>query len=202
MLRQKRGFTLIELLVVIAIIAILAAILFPVFAKAREKARTTACLSNLKQLGLGLHMYIQDYDESFPGRCVSSTYPDCTGTNYWYQVIDPYLKSTQLLVCPSRRTAAVGYGYNTYAVADPATILATGSSLAAVKDPSTLLLLADTTTAPTAYRPSDYDWATWSTYYPTIHSDGFNVVHVDGHAKWYRPTTIYNSRSNTPYFTN
>src|SRR5947208_15879514 len=65
---QKRGFTLIELLVVIAIIAILAAILFPVFAQAREKARQTTCLSNMKQLGLGFRMYLQDYDGVFPGR--------------------------------------------------------------------------------------------------------------------------------------
>ena len=63
---SRRGFTLIELLVVIAIIAILAAILFPVFAKAREKARQTSCLSNVKQLGLGLMMYAQDYDEKLP----------------------------------------------------------------------------------------------------------------------------------------
>ncbi len=66
-MQRKSGFTLIELLVVIAIIAILAAILFPVFAQAREQARKTTCLSNLKQLGLGLFMYAQDYDETFPG---------------------------------------------------------------------------------------------------------------------------------------
>jgi len=63
---MRKGFTLIELLVVIAIIAILAAILFPVFARAREKARQTSCLSNVKELGLGLMMYVQDYDECFP----------------------------------------------------------------------------------------------------------------------------------------
>src|SRR5688572_11387890 len=63
---KRRGFTLIELLVVIAIIAILAAILFHVFAQAREAARSTACLSNLKQIGLSVHMYAQDYDEEFP----------------------------------------------------------------------------------------------------------------------------------------
>lgn len=65
-LQSRSGFTLIELLVVIAIIAILAAILFPVFAQAREKARSASCLSNTKQLGLGLVMYVQDYDETFP----------------------------------------------------------------------------------------------------------------------------------------
>ena len=64
--QNKKGFTLIELLVVIAIIAILAAILFPVFAQAREKARQTSCLSNMKQLSLGLNMYVQDYDETWP----------------------------------------------------------------------------------------------------------------------------------------
>src|SRR5438094_8508507 len=67
-MRQTKGFTLIELLVVIAIIAILAAILFPVFAQAREKARQVTCLSNMKQVGLGLQMYVQDYDETLPPR--------------------------------------------------------------------------------------------------------------------------------------
>src|SRR5512132_1341334 len=75
MLQRKCGFTLIELLVVIAIIAILAAILFAVFAKAREKARTISCLSNAKQVGLALNMYLQDYDETFPF-CISCLAPD------------------------------------------------------------------------------------------------------------------------------
>ncbi|NCQ28317.1 MAG: hypothetical protein AUJ96_32235 [Armatimonadetes bacterium CG2_30_66_41] len=98
--KAKRGFTLIELLVVIAIIAILAAILFPVFAKAREKARQTSCLSNTKQLSLGFVMYVQDYDSRFPPQRdwgVSGTY------RHWVDEIYPYVKNTQLYVCPSAK---------------------------------------------------------------------------------------------------
>ena len=104
---MRRGFTLIELLVVIAIIAILAAILFPVFAKAREKARQASCLSNLKQLGLGWLSYAQDYDE----RTTTYRYP----TEYWPHKIQPYVKNTQIFVCPSRESTSwysQSYGIN------------------------------------------------------------------------------------------
>lgn len=90
------GFTLIELLVVIAIIAILAAILFPVFARARENARRSSCQSNLKQIGLGIFQYTQDYDEKLPSRVNFGTQND-----NWREVIQPYIKSTQLFACPS-----------------------------------------------------------------------------------------------------
>ncbi|HEY3330876.1 MAG TPA: DUF1559 domain-containing protein [Capsulimonadaceae bacterium] len=90
------GFTLIELLVVIAIIAILAAILFPVFAQAREKARATACISNLKQIGLGFAQYEQDYDEAVP--CGTRTYGMGGG---WAGQVFPYVKSTGVFLCPS-----------------------------------------------------------------------------------------------------
>jgi prepilin-type N-terminal cleavage/methylation domain-containing protein/prepilin-type processing-associated H-X9-DG protein len=96
---RKRGFTLIELLVVIAIIAILAAILFPVFAKAREKARQTSCLSNLKQMGLGMYQYAQDYDESYP--FVYAGPPNPANRMIWSDLIQPYEKNTQICRCPS-----------------------------------------------------------------------------------------------------
>ena len=95
--RQNAGFTLIELLVVIAIIAILAAILFPVFAQAREKARQTSCLSNLKQLGLSLIMYAQDYD----GTLMQTTYEIPTLKTHWSYVVQPYTKNLGIFVCPS-----------------------------------------------------------------------------------------------------
>ena len=101
----RRGFTLIELLVVIAIIAILAAILFPVFARARENARRASCMSNLKQIGLGIMQYTQDYDEHLPAGFLSyagAVYPDgTTHTESWRVAIFPYVKSVQVFNCPS-----------------------------------------------------------------------------------------------------
>src|SRR5947209_15466555 len=112
----RSGFTLIELLVVIAIIAILAAILFPVFAMAREKARAATCLSNEKQLLLSFHMYAQDYDEKF----VPYAGPDAAGNNAgcsagvaipWTFVLQPYIKSLQVLSCPDNNLG-IAYTYN------------------------------------------------------------------------------------------
>jgi prepilin-type N-terminal cleavage/methylation domain-containing protein/prepilin-type processing-associated H-X9-DG protein len=106
----REGFTLIELLVVIAIIAILAAILFPVFARAREQARKTACLSNMKQIGTALHMYAQDYDETFPLR-----YGDGAAWDFengfqrsWKNMLNVYIKNRQVFQCPSNPTARRG----------------------------------------------------------------------------------------------
>ena len=126
--RTNSGFTLIELLVVIAIIAILAAILFPVFARARENARRSSCQSNLKQIGLGLIQYTQDFDERMPphwngvpGYAVPNG--TVTGEGYWNHYVHPYIKSTQVFNCPSESTTqspaytgqlakGMHYGYN------------------------------------------------------------------------------------------
>jgi len=141
--RQSRGFTLIELLVVIAIISILASILFPVFARARENARRASCMSNLKQIGLGMMMYVQDYDGRFPMAIVGMVdshwadahpiegspycdnmpcgkfYVSSGGGNAkamsWMDLLQPYTKSIQIFVCPSQKSASYsGYGYNMY----------------------------------------------------------------------------------------
>src|SRR5437764_10535785 len=100
--RRTRAFTLIELLVVIASIAILAAILFPVFAQAREKARATSCLSNIKQLGLALMQYVQDYDEMLPHHAGDyADFMSATAGPNWARSVQPYSRNTGIFACPS-----------------------------------------------------------------------------------------------------
>jgi prepilin-type N-terminal cleavage/methylation domain-containing protein/prepilin-type processing-associated H-X9-DG protein len=103
---RRPGFTLIELLVTIAIIAILAAILFPVFARARENARRASCMSNLKQISLGIRMYTQDFDEHVPPIRINDT-PDAQNPYGWADAVQPYVKSTQLFQCPSEEHGAL-----------------------------------------------------------------------------------------------
>src|SRR5207245_1065131 len=107
--RNVRAFTLIELLVVIAIIAILAAILFPVFTQAREKARQTTCLSNLRQVGLGLQMYAQDYDEVLPTSVDTPNFADPKAPTNFLGALIPYIKTKSIFVCPSSIDANTVY---------------------------------------------------------------------------------------------
>jgi len=110
-MKKAHGFTLIELLVVIAIIAILAAILFPVFAQAREKARAISCLSNCKQMGLALYMYTQDYDEELPPAWIGYPTVPFPGVARWMDVAQPYIKNTQIFTCPDSNTKYVPVPY-------------------------------------------------------------------------------------------
>ncbi|MEN6645338.1 MAG: DUF1559 domain-containing protein [Armatimonadia bacterium] len=175
---KRRGFTLIELLVVIAIIAILAAILFPVFAKAREKARQSSCLSNVKQIGLGLLSYAQDYDEMLP----SFTY----GNIRWDSLIQAYVKNTQIFKCPSSATMALGYGWNYNYLGYPSAPTVAAKSLGAIDKPAETLWGMDVDNAPVlAYKY-------FAAYAPSLrHNDGSNVGFVDGHAKWFSYSSLY-----------
>lgn len=192
---MKRGFTLIELLVVIAIIAILAAILFPVFAKAREKARQTSCLNNLKQLGLAMIQYAQDYDERFPARSGPLfTDPalgefnlrlDGTHQHGWATRILPYIKNSQVYVCPSNSFRSCGINYG---VADNAF----DTSGACVKyfnesQPMGRFVRPSESLMITEKNGGGGDQYVLSTAWyccAAPHNDGGNIVFVDGHAKW------------------
>lgn len=198
---MRKGFTLIELLVVIAIIAILAAILFPVFARAREKARQTACLSNVKQIALGMLMYAQDYDERL---CAGYVY----GIGGWFDFIMPYVKNSQIFTCPSH-----DYPYNfpsvslSYSVPYNNLFTDTGSGprgakLASLERPAEMLLFGE--------GQRDDKYGVWFYYslrryphpysaanytnncipIPGRHNDGSNVGFGDGHAKWVATSTL------------
>jgi prepilin-type N-terminal cleavage/methylation domain-containing protein/prepilin-type processing-associated H-X9-DG protein len=142
------GFTLIELLVVIAIIAILAAILFPVFAQAREKARATACLSNIKQVNLALFMYVEDYDEQFPSGRYDPTNPNVLDYGQgWAGAIYPYTKNAPIFKCPDDSTNQIGInGVTLYPVSYSLNYnVATHPALASLNAPSNTVLLIEVT---------------------------------------------------------
>ena len=138
---NRKAFTLIELLVVIAIVAILAAILFPVFAQAREKARQTACLSNAKQLGLGMAQYIQDYDENFP---VGRNYPWCPAG--WAGNLYPYVKSDGAFFCQDDTGVGDGisFGMNINMFKNVSSTVAMLSPVSQFISPARTILLFET----------------------------------------------------------
>jgi len=191
-MRIRRGFTLIELLVVIAIIAILAAILFPVFSRARAKARQAACGSNQKQVVLAVGMYIGDYDELYPLCEMWGDFRDFD-SGKWYDVVGPYVRNKELFVCPDRKTVTRGrgYGWNIggstgangfgYRAANPMTYSGRVISLGEVSYPAETILIGCPGTsswqgyAITGFRP---DWL------PNQHNGGANYGFADGHVKW------------------
>ena len=175
---MRRGFTLIELLVVIAIIAILAAILFPVFARAREKARQTSCLSNMKQLILGGLMYAQDYDERWH---IYRTY--VSGLDMWPIHIQAYIKNTQVMQCPSREGQTYYYGVNYHHLRrwKLADVDFPAEHFAYVENQNQLASCS----APHGFS------ATYTPHLnPLPHNEGVNVAFVDGHAKWLKPDGV------------
>jgi prepilin-type N-terminal cleavage/methylation domain-containing protein/prepilin-type processing-associated H-X9-DG protein len=206
---SRRAFTLIELLVVIAIIAILAAILFPVFAQAREKARATACLSNMKQIGLGLQMYAQDYDETLPPGNFAFNFNDPTkALPNFLGSLSPYTKNSGIYICASARllstvnialkkdwdptpTSKTNYMGN-------AVVL--GRALAVVPNPADIIYVQENGFSSNAaqVRPvlSDpkkgvYNYWHWDQgddkpreAYSNEHFGGGNLLFADGHAKY------------------
>ena len=209
----RRGFTLIELLVVIAIIAILAAILFPVFARAREKARQASCLSNVKQISLGFLMYAQDYDETMPPALITGAgtpghvYAD---RRYWWELTEPYVKNWQLYRCPSDATpwsagAGAGgaalppyvtsYGYNLQPLQGETptsfAVLGMAGRMVAIQErPAEKVLVCDSESLAAS---GIYAIPIWTgdvngfgddVALGARHNEGLNVGYCDGHAKW------------------
>jgi prepilin-type N-terminal cleavage/methylation domain-containing protein/prepilin-type processing-associated H-X9-DG protein len=200
-LAVRRGFTLIELLVVIAIIAILAAILFPVFAKAREKARQTSCLSNLKEIALASKMYGQDYDE-----WTTPSWTSTAGVTYLFSsLLQPYIKNTQIFTCPSKTGSWDGVGPSgpPYSCVGAQTVMsnytvnfciAGGFGVWPLTKEAQLLRPAETIeycdgSCPNAQPQVASDPRCYGVA-ATRHNEGANCSFYDGHAKWYKSTNI------------
>jgi len=201
MRRVKMGFTLIELLVVIAIIAILAAILFPVFSRAREKARQTNCLSNVKQQMLGCQMYSSDYDEMLPSQWYDAdgSGAEAAGDYTWRTAILPYVKNAQIFQCPSARMtntfnggmdvgANGGYGVNAVHWAANAPTPPPGQSDGDIQYPSTCVFLGETEGGEAFANDGsnthvEDGGSAWASAANSRHNGTSNFGFCDGHAK-------------------
>jgi prepilin-type N-terminal cleavage/methylation domain-containing protein/prepilin-type processing-associated H-X9-DG protein len=193
---RKRAFTLIELLVVIAIIAILAAILFPVFAKAREKARQSSCQSNLKQIGIALMSYRQDYDERFTrqawtaGQSTTNPFGTAgTGMLAWY-ALDPYVKNRNVFYCPSMPANLNENSYGLNMWLSPGTPITDADAAMQTLGVAERVVMIDSYSS---YVDSltrcdfRYVGVTYGGDPPRMranHNEGANVVFYDGHVKW------------------
>ena len=212
---SRRGFTLIELLVVIAIIAILAAILFPVFAQAREKARTTACMNNMKQLGMGFKMYLDNYDETYPvSGCVGQRASWVYSKDHF--VIDvregaifPYVKTPAAYYCPSdgdeigqenkKSPTMLSYAMNQNFMNADGRADSGPVSEADIVDPSgTIMLLEESNKSVGGQGLNDgcFYPANNNDFIAERHNKGGMFVMADTHAKWYRANDTFNKVGN------
>lgn len=216
---RRGGFTLVELLVVIAIIAVLAAILFPVFAQVREKGRQSACSSNLNQISKAFLMYANDYSQMMP-TVAWAFRPVSPDAPLWTGMIAPYIKDTNIFRCPSAPDASYGatwqerlnlaYGLNWFWGFPYQSSMDYVVSLSKVARPAAAILVLDSVRDPAAIEPLGgymvmpfgFDNRTRVLPmnkvggYSTRHADGTIVSFADGHAKWFRGDAIYARQSN------
>jgi len=215
--RNSRAFTLIELLVVIAIIAILAAILFPVFARAREKARQASCASNLKHIAMAEQMYVQDYDERSHPPTMPGTFwtrgNTCSGCFHQYEAglpdarnpggpryepLQPYIKNRQVWYCPSVNSWR-SYGWCR---------AGENRSIATIQYPSQSVMFADSRNGNIAWLPRRNDCCSshpdlqgpYPHFVGTPHNDGANIAFWDGHVKWARTSSLPIGGSGNGYY--
>lgn len=209
---HSRGFTLIELLVVIAIITVLAALLFPVFAKARERGQATACLSNCRQIGMAFIQYTQEYDDRFPLTSESGA------AQSWVYTLQPYISNTQVYRCPddmSRNWAKAafeqtGVRHSSYSLNEWLVGQTRYTALSTIHNPAALIYISESTanTVGDHFHPffwtsdpargggpnrSMFNPATNQTLELAVgrHHDGMNNVYTDGHARWSRWSQIW-----------